>query len=101
VAAGFELASRQPPPSGPLRVRFLNGEEEQAELDRQIAAVCQRYQIKQADLDGRLFAHSIRGLRIAAIIKSVPTIDGDAKQRMVDFITDNCIDVFMTDPLVA
>jgi RecA-family ATPase len=101
MSAGFDLATREPLPGGPLRVWLGNGEEDQDELDRRVAAVCQRYRISEADLGGRLFVQSVRDLRIATIINSVPTIDSNAKRRMVDFILDNRIDVFMVDPLVS
>jgi RecA-family ATPase len=101
MAAGFDLATREPLAGGPLRVWLGNGEEDQDELDRRVAAVCQRYRISEADLGGRLFVQSVRDLRIATTINSVATIDSNAKRRMVDFILDNRIDVFVIDPLVS
>src|SRR5262245_54196548 len=38
----------------PLRPWYLNGEEDQDELDRRVAAICQRYGITEADCGGRL-----------------------------------------------
>src|SRR5262249_11507795 len=38
----------------PLRVWKLNGEEDQNELDRRIAAICQHYEIKREDCGDRL-----------------------------------------------
>jgi len=74
MAAGFDLVTREPLPSGALRVWLLNGEEEQDELDRRAAAVCQRYRISRADLGGRLFAESVRDrpMRIATTVQKCP-----------------------------
>ena len=55
MTAGRNLATGEALPNGPLRVGCLNAEEEQDELDRRTAAICQRYNVSQADLGGRLF----------------------------------------------
>jgi AAA domain len=103
MTAGFDLTTRVPLPGGPLRVWLLNGEEEQDELDRRIAAVCQHYRISEADLGGRLFAQSVRDkpMRIAVMGKAGPAIDDAVIRLMVDFIERNGIDVFMVDPLIS
>jgi AAA domain len=104
MAAGRDLVTGKPLPSGPLRAWLLNGEEDQDELDRRVAAVCQRYRVTQADLGGRLFAQSVRDspMRIAAMGKgNVPAIDDAVIGRMIQFIERNGIDVFMVDPLVS
>jgi hypothetical protein len=103
MAAGFDPTTREPLPGGPLRVWLLNGEEEQDELDRRVAADCQHYRISETDLGGRLFAQSVRDrpMRIAVMVKNAPTIDDVMVGQMVDFITRNRIDVFMVDPLVS
>lgn len=103
MSAGFDLVTRDPLPGGPLRVWLLNGEEEQDELDRRVAAVCQRYLVSRADLGGRLFVETVgdRPMRIAAMVKNAPAIDDAVVNRMVDFITRRRIDVFMVDPLVS
>ena len=43
----------------------LNAEEDQDELDRRFAATCQHYEIKEADLGGRLFVQSVRDQSLA------------------------------------
>ncbi len=103
MAAGRDLSTRLELPSGPLRVWLLNGEEDQDELDRRIAAACQHYGISQEDLGGRLFAQSVRDkpLRIAKLANNAPTVDEQVKAFMVGFITKNKIDVFMVDPLIS
>jgi AAA domain len=103
MAAGLDLTTRVPLPGGPLRVWLLNGEEEQDELDRRIAGVCQHYRITEADLGGRLFAKSVRDepMRIAVVGKTGPAIDDPTIRGMVEFIERNRIDVFMVDPLIS
>jgi AAA domain len=103
MAACFDLVTRDPLPSGPLRVWLLNGEEEQDELDRRVAAVCQRYRVSEADLGGRLFAQSVRDrpMRIAITTKGVAMVDEGVVDQMVSFIERNRIDIFMVDPLVS
>src|SRR5262245_16988420 len=77
MALGRDLMTKIALPSGPLRVWVLNAEEDQDELDRRFAAVCQLYKVSQADLGGRLFVQSIRKnpWRLATVVKSVPTLD--------------------------
>jgi RecA-family ATPase len=90
-------------PAGPLRVGILNGEEDQDELDRRIAATCQHYSITEADLGGRLFAQSVRKLnmRLVTMVKNVPTINSEAMTSLLDFVRDNRLDVLIIDPLVS
>jgi AAA domain len=101
MVVGRELTSGQALPVGPLRVGILNGEEDQDELDRRLAATCQRYGISEADLGGRLFAQSVRSLRLVTMVKNVPTVDAEAKAWLLDFVRDNQLDVLIIDPLVS
>ncbi len=103
MAVGFDIATKDKLPDGELRVWICNGEEDQDELDRRIAAACQRYGIDEADLGGRLFVQSVRDnpLRIASVVNSRPMIDQAVVKYMVDFIERNHVDVFMLDPLVS
>src|SRR6516162_4916769 len=55
MARGRELGTDKELPAGPLRVGCINAEEDQDELDRRVAAICQRYNINEAELGGRLF----------------------------------------------
>jgi hypothetical protein len=74
MAVGRNLVTGEPLPDGPLRPWVANGEEDQDELDRRVAAVCQRYRVTQADLGGRLFVQSVRDrpMRIATIVNGQP-----------------------------
>jgi AAA domain len=103
MAAGFDIATKDALADGPLRVWACNGEEDQDELDRRVAATCQRYGITQDDLGGRLFVQSVRDnpLRIATLANNRPVIDQTVLTYMTDFIRGNRIDVFMLDPLVS
>jgi hypothetical protein len=47
-------------PHEPLRVVYLNAEEDQDELDRRVAAICKRYGVTETDLGGRLVVKSVR-----------------------------------------
>ncbi|MBR0889095.1 AAA family ATPase, partial [Bradyrhizobium diazoefficiens] len=63
MAAGKDLSTGEALASGRLRVWVLNGEEDQDELDRRIAAVCQHYGVTAHDLAGGLFVQSVRDNR--------------------------------------
>lgn len=103
MAAGRDLMTGEPLPAGALRVGILNGEEDQDELDRRLAATCQHYGIAKADVGGRLFAQSVRRnpLRLATMVKNVPTLNSAAVERLRAFVRDNRLDVLIIDPLVS
>lgn len=103
MAAGRELSTGDELPSGRLKVWLINGEEDQDELDRRVAAVCQHYGVTASDLAGGLFVQSVRDnpLRIAFLNKGAPVIDEAVANYMEDFIERHEIDVFMIDPLVS
>jgi RecA-family ATPase len=103
MATGKDLATGQPLPAGALRVGILNGEGGQDELDRRIAATCQHYGISERDLGGRLFIQSVRRepLRLATMVRNVPTLDLVAAARLRAFVQGNRLDVLIIDPLVS
>lgn len=103
MAIGRDLMTGKRLPDGPLRVGMLNGEEDQDELDRRVAAVCQHYGITEADLGGRLFVQSVRDrpMRIATMVRNAPTLNDNAVKQITAFMTDNRIDVLMVDPFVS
>jgi hypothetical protein len=103
MTVGFDIATKEALPEEKLRVWICNGEEDQDELDRRVAAACQRYGISQDNLGGRLFVQSVRDnpLRIATLVNNRPVIDQSVLKYMTDFIGNNSIDVFMLDPLVS
>ena len=50
MAVGFDLTTGEPLRGGPLRVWLLNGQEEQDDIDRRVAAVRFHYHTSEADL---------------------------------------------------
>jgi len=68
------LTSSKALPHEPLRVVYLNAEEDQDELDRRVAAICKRYSVTEADLGGRLVVKSVRDrpLRLAILKRGTP-----------------------------
>jgi AAA domain len=103
MAVGRNLLTGEELPDGPLRVWSLNGEEDQDELDRRVAATCQHYSITRDDLGGRLWVKSVRDqpMRVAILVKSVPVLNQFVVEHMTGFIERNSIDVFMLDPFVS
>jgi AAA domain-containing protein len=103
MATGRNLKTGEALPCGPLRVSLLNGEENQDELDRRVAAACQCYGITKADLDGRLFVKSVRdySIRIAKMVRNVPMLDTGVVARLTEFVQDSRLDVVMIDPLIS
>jgi hypothetical protein len=101
MASGRDLLSGQT--IAPLRVWYINGEEDQDELDRRMAAICRRYGIAEADCGGRLFVQSVRDkpIRLAALLRNTPTLNRGALNEIEAEIRAKQIDVFMLDPLVS
>jgi len=103
MATGRNLKTGEALPCGPLRVSLLNGEEDQDELDRRVAAACQCYGITKGDLDGRLFVKSVRdySIRIAKMVRNVPMLDTGLVARLTEFVQGSRLDVLMIDPLIS
>jgi hypothetical protein len=103
MTVGRNLTSGDQTVGRPLRVLFLNAEEEQDELDRRVAAICQRYRIGEADLGGRLFVKSVRDrpLRLATLVKGVPTLNEPVLEALAKLIERRQADVFMLDPWIS
>jgi hypothetical protein len=103
MGVGRELSTGEPLPCGALRVGMLNGEEDQDELDRRVAATCLRYGVTKADLGGRLFVKSVRNnpLRIANMVNGAPMIEPGAVARLRAFVDGSKLDVLVIDPLVS
>jgi hypothetical protein len=87
-----------------LRVLLLNGEEDQDELDRRIAAACAYYSKTRDDLGGRLFAVSCRAKPPRFAItgeRGVAQLNHEALGELEAFVKENKIDAFMLDPLIS
>jgi AAA domain len=87
----------------PLRGWYVNGEEDQDELDRRVAAICQHYTITKVDCGGRLFVQSVRDkpIRFATLNKTAPVLNRDVLGQFEAEIRQNRIDVFGLDPWVS
>jgi hypothetical protein len=104
MSVGRDLLTGDPLEAGPLRAGYLNGEETQEELDRRVAAICQRFGVKPEDCGGRLWVISTREkpLRLAA-----RNTNGDAVVRseelnaLKQWCDRNQIDVLAVDPLIS
>jgi hypothetical protein len=103
MTAGRNLKTGEALPCQPLRVGLLNGEEDQDELDRPVAATCQCYGITESDLGGRLFVKSVRDqpIRIARMVRNAPRLNPGAVAQLDAFMRDNRLDVLMVDPLIS
>jgi hypothetical protein len=88
----------------PLRVWYLNGEEDQDELDRRVAAICSLHTIKEANCAGRLFVQSVRDkpMRFATLAAGNKAIlNHELLNQFEAEIKAKQIDVFMLDPLIS
>lgn len=101
MVTGRELLGRRAP--DPLSVWLWNGEDPREEMERRIAAVCQRHRLEAVDLGDRLYLDSGRDMPICIarqqhgdIIIAEPVID--AVERT---IRENNIDVVVLDPFVS
>jgi hypothetical protein len=86
------------------RVWHLNGEEDQDDLDRRVAAICQHYKVTAASCGGRLFVQSVRDkpIRFATLARNnTPILNQAALDQLEAEITTKRIDVFMLDPLIS
>jgi len=102
LAAGRDLVTGEE--IAPRRTWLLDAHDDQRELDRRVAAVCQRFEISTNDLDGRLFAQSVAGrlLHLARMNEhGNPEIVEAAVRWLETGITRNAIDVLAFTPLDA
>jgi AAA domain/Bifunctional DNA primase/polymerase, N-terminal len=99
------LATAKPllrePPGERCRVWYHCGDDNMEELYRRVAAICQRYNLDMAELEGWLFLTTPREfeLRVAEGYMEVKTDDATIN-RIHDQIEASAIDVAILDPLV-
>ena len=99
------LATARPllrePPGERCRVWYHCGDDNMEELYRRVAAICQRYNLDMAELEGWLFLTTPREfeLRVAEGYMDVKTDDATIN-RIYDQVEANAIDVAILDPLV-
>ena len=86
-----------------LRVWYWNGEDPREELERRISGAMKHYDVKDSDIDDRLFVDSGRNLpiRIADTAKSEVRIAIPLVNAVVEAIRDHRIDVLIIDPFVS
>jgi hypothetical protein len=104
MSAGRDLMSGETLPSGPLRAAYLNGEEVQEELDRRVAAICQRFDVKPEDCGGRLWVISTRDKPIRVAVRSPPRdalVQADVVSALNVWCNRNQIDALVIDPLIS
>ena len=99
------LATAKPllrePPGERCRVWYHCGDDNMEELHRRVAAICQRYNLDMAELEGWLFLTTPREfeLRVAEGYMDVKTDDATIN-RIHDQVEASAIDVAILDPLV-
>ncbi len=104
MSCGRDLVGGKPLESGPLRAAYFNGEETQDELDRRVAAIMQRYEIKPEDCGDRLWVMSTRDAPIRFVVmgpKGAAVVAHDVVDAVATWCETRSIDVFVADPLVS
>lgn len=105
MATGLDLMDgKKPLACGALRVAYINGEENQDELDRRFAAICQRYELKPEDYQGRIWIISTRDnpLRLAIAGKGGNGVIAEDVVSAIEVWADNNgLDALIFDPVVS
>jgi hypothetical protein len=105
MATGLDLMNgKEPLEGGPLRAAYINGEENQDELDRRFAAICKRYQLMREAYEGRIWIISTRDtpLRLAVIGKGGSgVIAEDAVSAVETWADTSKLDALIFDPVVS
>lgn len=92
-----------PVPEKPLNVWVISGEDNDEEMQRHIAALCQHYGISADDCGGRLFVNVVdrSALSIASQDRDGLHIHTDRSDALIAEITSKRIDVVIVDPLIS
>jgi AAA domain len=104
MATGRNLLGIEP--RGRQKVFYWNGDEPIAELQRRVAAICQHFKLRQAELDGWLFVTTALDFPIivgtAEAQGSTPRSPDEAGlAKLCEFVGEHEIDVVIIDPFVA
>lgn len=102
IATGRPLLGVQPAESVP--VWYADLEDPREEIDRRVAAICQAFGLRAAELEGRLFITSGREtpIKIARPGRyGGPEFDGELIGSICDFVLRNGIGAACIDPFVA
>jgi len=105
VALGRDLLSPiniNPPKQ--RNVLVINNEDDQHELNRRIAGICQHYGIDLKQLNGKLFLRS--GYSDPAVLakkgtKDAPIITTAHRDELIEFINEHEVGLVIADPLVS
>ena len=86
-----------------LRVWLWNGEDPRDELERRIAAACLHYDLKEEEIDGRLFVDSGRDTRLVVMreVRKELVVAEPIVEAVVSEIVEKKIDVFIVDPFIT
>lgn len=103
VACGFDLRTREPFKRGPLRVWYINVEDDITEIERRLAGIALHYNITDADLGGRLFIDTDREGRyvVAELDRNGVVVREAVVEAILEQVKQSSIDLFMVDPLVG
>lgn len=103
MACGFDLDTREPLKRGPLRVWYINVEDDLEEIERRLAAICLHYGITNDDLGGRLFVDTDREGRylIAESSREGVIVRKAVVESILAQVTTKGIDLLLIDPLVG
>lgn len=103
VACGFDLSTREPLKRGPLRVWYINVEDDREEIERRLAAICLHYGVTDADLGGRLHVDTDREGRylVAETLKVGVIVRKAVVEAILEQIHELGIDLVLIDPLVG
>jgi AAA domain len=100
MATARNLLDEQPKER--CRVWIHNGDDDNKEMNRRIAAVCRHYGIPLTELEGWLFATTKSDMTIVvAIGNGSLTVKQDTLNEIITTITENNIDVVILEPLVT
>ena len=103
--AGIDLLTGKPLECGPLRGAYLNGEENQDELDRRAAAICQRYHLQPQDHGNHhLWVISTRDKPLRFAIpgqRGAGVVNKDVVDAVLAWCEARGIDVLVVDPLIS
>jgi hypothetical protein len=90
--------------SRPLRVLLVNLEDNRDAMNKRVAAAMRRYQLKPADVDGRLFIKAKGELKLKIAKRTARNGSVERNEAMIQglvkFIVENKIDVVSIDPLI-
>jgi len=83
-------------------VLVINNEDDDDEINRRIAAICQYYGINTAELEDRLFIRSGYGARVlmAIELKNI-VLESSNTKTIIDFCLDKKIVLLTVDPFVS